>query len=162
MSSYLPLILSLQLARSVVSIELVSYLMSTITKRDLVVRISNETGLTQQQVFDVVQKTLDAVTLELAQGNTVVMRNFGTFEVRQTKAKVGRNPKDPGKDVPIPPRAVVKFKPGKEMKEKVARILPSIQQQAQTPGMEEWQVVSCQPHDHEHWFFREGFFEITQ
>jgi nucleoid DNA-binding protein len=131
MSSYLPLILSLQLARSVLSIELVSYLMSTITKRDLVVRISNETGLTQQQVFDVVQKTLDAVTLELAQGNTVVMRNFGTFEVRQTKAKVGRNPKDPGKDVPIPPRAVVKFKPGKEMKEKVARILPAIQQQAQ-------------------------------
>ena len=131
MSSYLPLILSLQLARSVLSIELVSYLMSTITKRDLVVRISNETGLTQQQVFDVVQKTLDAVTLELVQGNTVVMRNFGTFEVRQTKAKVGRNPKDPGKDVPIPPRAVVKFKPGKEMKEKVARILPAIQQQAQ-------------------------------
>ena len=94
-------------------------------------RISNETGLTQQQVFDVVQKTLDAVTLDLAQGNTVVMRNFGTFEVRQTKAKVGRNPKDPGKDVPIPPRAVVKFKPGKEMKEKVARILPVIQQQVQ-------------------------------
>ncbi len=106
-------------------------LMATITKRDLVVRISNETGLTQQQVFDVVQKTLDAVTLDLAQGNTVVMRNFGTFEVRQTKAKVGRNPKDPGKDVPIPPRAVVKFKPGKEMKEKVARILPVIQQQIQ-------------------------------
>ena len=67
-------------------IEIVSDLMSTITKRDLVVRISNETGLTQQQVFDVVQKTLDAVTLDLAQGNTVVMRNFGTFEVRQTKA----------------------------------------------------------------------------
>ena len=131
MSSYLPHLLSLQLARSVLSIEVVSYLMSTITKRDLVVRISNETGLTQQQVFDVVQKTLDAVTLELAQGNTVVMRNFGTFEVRQTKAKVGRNPKDPSKDVPIPPRAVVKFKPGKEMKEKVARILPVIQQQGQ-------------------------------
>ena len=109
----------------------VSELMSTITKRDLVVRISNQTGLTQQQVFDVVQKTLDAVTLDLAQGNTVVVRNFGTFEVRQTKAKVGRNPKDPGKDVPIPPRAVVKFKPGKEMKEKVARILPVIQQQVQ-------------------------------
>ena len=131
MSSSLPLILSLQLARSVLSIELVSYLMATITKRDLVVRISNETGLTQQQGFDVVQKTLDDVTLELAQGNTVVMRNFGTFEVRQPKAKVGRNPKDPSKDVPIPPRAVVKFKPGKEMKEKVARILPVIQQQGQ-------------------------------
>ena len=102
--------------------------MGTITKRDLVVRISNETGLTQQQVFDVIQKTLDAVTTDLAKGHTVVMRNFGTFEVRQAEAKVGRNPKDPTKDVPIPPRAVVKFKPGKEMKEKVARILPQIQQ----------------------------------
>ena len=102
--------------------------MSTITKRDLVVRISNETGLTQQQVFDVVQSTLDAVTEELARGNSVVMRNFGTFEVRQTKAKVGRNPKNPNRDVPIPPRAVVKFKPDKEMKEKVAPILPMIQQ----------------------------------
>ena len=102
--------------------------MGTVAKRDLVVQISNETGLTQQQVFDVIQKTLDAVTTDLAQGHTVVMRNFGTFEVRQTKAKVGRNPKDPSKDVPIPPRAVVKFKPGKEMKEKVARILPEIQQ----------------------------------
>ncbi len=131
MTPNLSLVLALQLARDVVSIETVSYSMSTITKRDLVVRISNETGLTQQQVFDVVQKTLDAVTLELAQGNTVVMRNFGTFEVRQTKAKVGRNPKNPGQDVPIPPRAVVKFKPGKEMKEKVARILPVIQQQGQ-------------------------------
>ena len=131
MTSYSHSLLSLHAARSVLYIETVSDLMSTITKRDLVVRISNETGLTQQQVFDVVQKTLDAVTLDLAQGNTVVMRNFGTFEVRQTKAKVGRNPKDPGKDVPIPPRAVVKFKPGKEMKEKVARILPAIQQQVQ-------------------------------
>ena len=118
---------ALQMARDVVSINC-KLSMSTITKRDLVVRISNEIGLTQQQVFDVVQKTLDAVTGELAQGNSVVMRNFGTFEVRQTKAKVGRNPKDPSKDVPIPPRAVVKFKPGKEMKEKVARILPQIQQ----------------------------------
>ncbi len=106
--------------------------MATITKRDLVVRISNETGLTQQQVFDVMQKTLDALTEELAKGNSVVMRNFGTFEVRQTKAKVGRNPKNPNRDVPIPPRAVVKFKPGKEMKERVAPILPVIQQRG--PG----------------------------
>lgn len=105
--------------------------MATITKRDLVVRISNETGLTQQQVFEVVQKTLDAVTSDLAQGHTVVMRNFGTFEVRQTKAKVGRNPKNPGQDVPIPPRAVVKFKPGKEMKEKVAPVLPILQERGE-------------------------------
>lgn len=102
--------------------------MATITKRDLVIKVSNETGLTQQQVFDVLQRTLDSITASLAIGDTVVMRNFGAFQVREMKAKVGRNPKDPGKDVPIPPRAVVKFKPGKEMKEQVSQILPSIRE----------------------------------
>lgn len=101
--------------------------MATITKRDLVIKISNETGLTQNQVFDVLQNALDSVTEHLAAGDTVVMRNFGAFQVREMKAKVGRNPKDPNTDVPIPARAVVKFKPGKEMKEKVARILPELQ-----------------------------------
>jgi len=103
--------------------------MVTITKRDLVIKLSNETGLTQQEVFSVVQGTLDSITEELAKGNSVVMRNFGAFQVREVKGKIGRNPKDPSKDVPIPPRAVVKFKPGKEMKEKVARILPSLQEE---------------------------------
>ena len=101
--------------------------MATITKRDLVVKISNESGLTQQEVFDVVQNFLDTVTTALANNDEVVLRNFGAFQVRETKAKVGRNPNDPKKDVHIPPRAVVKFKPGKEMKEKVAKLLPEIQ-----------------------------------
>ena len=49
-------------------------------------------------------------------------------EVREMKAKIGRNPKDPGKDVAIPARAAVKFKPGKEMKEKVATTLHVIRE----------------------------------
>ena len=40
--------------------------------------------------------------------------------------KVGRRDRDPEKEVTIPPRAVVKFRPGKEMKEKVAKLLPSL------------------------------------
>lgn len=100
---------------------------NTTTKRDLVIKISNQTGLTQQEVYNVVQKFLDSVTGELSAGNSVVMRNFGAFQVKEVKGKIGRNPKDPTKEVPIPPRAVVKFKPGKEMKEKVARLLPVIQ-----------------------------------
>ena len=58
----------------------------------------------------------------------VVLRNFGSFQVKQTKQKVGRNPNKPGTDVIIPPRAVVKFKPGKQMKERVATLLPELQQ----------------------------------
>ncbi len=100
--------------------------MGTITKRDLVVQISDQTGLTQHQVFDVLQLFLDNITSHLAQNNEVVLRNFGTFEIRVAKAKIGRNPNDPAKDVPIPARSIVKFKPGKELKEKVASLLPEL------------------------------------
>ncbi len=95
------------------------------TKRDLVVRISNETGLIQQDVLAVVQRTLDYISEAVARGETVELRNFGVFEVKVRKARVGRNPNKPEKDVRIPPRAVVKFKPGKEMKEAVIRLTPS-------------------------------------
>ena len=106
--------------------------MKTVTKRDLVVQISNETGMTQQQVFDVIQKTLDTITKTLSGGDEVVLRNFGSFQVRETKQKIGRNPNKPDTDVIIPPRAIVKFKPGKEMKERVANVLHQIQNQEAT------------------------------
>ena len=103
--------------------------MKTVTKRDLVVQISNETGMTQQQIFDVIQKTLDTITTTLAGGDEVVLRNFGSFQIRKTKQKIGRNPNKPGTDVIIPPRSIVKFKPGKEMKERAAAVLSQIQKQ---------------------------------
>ena len=96
--------------------------MGTLTKRELVVTISNETGLVQHQVFDVVQKTLDHLTDALAKGDTVELRNFGVFEVRLTKARVGRNPNKPGSSFVIPPRATVKFKSGKIMRQKVSKL----------------------------------------
>jgi nucleoid DNA-binding protein len=95
------------------------------TKRDLVIRISSETGLVQQQVLDVVQKTLDYIAEALAEGKTVELRNFGVFEVKTRKARVGRNPNAPETDVPIPARSVVKFKPGKEMREEVIKLPPA-------------------------------------
>ena len=96
----------------------------TLTKRDLVIRISEETGLTQTQVFDVIQKTLDQIVEALAGGGKVELRNFGVFEVKIRKARVGRNPNKPETDVPIPARAMVKFKAGKEMRAEVLK-LPS-------------------------------------
>ncbi len=94
--------------------------MGTVTKRDLVIRVSNETGKIQQDVLDIVQKTLDVITESLAEGDDVVLRNFGAFQIKVSKAKVGRNPNKPDKQVEIPPRAIVKFKPGKQMKEQVS------------------------------------------
>jgi nucleoid DNA-binding protein len=94
------------------------------TKRDLVIRISEETGQAQQKVLQVVQRTLDLICEAVAAGNNVELRNFGVFEVKVRKARIGRNPNQPEKDVPIPQRAVVKFKPGKEMREGVLKSPP--------------------------------------
>ncbi|HMP82448.1 MAG TPA: HU family DNA-binding protein [Verrucomicrobiota bacterium] len=105
----------------------------TLTKRDLVIRISEETGLVQQQVLDVVQKTLDYIAEALAKGDKVELRNFGVFEVKIRKARVGRNPNAPEHDVPIPERAVVKFKPGKEMRADVIRLSPGPSASSSTP-----------------------------
>jgi len=96
----------------------------TLTKRDLVMRISEETGLIQNQVFDVVQKTLDHIAAALAKGDKVELRNFGVFDVKIRKARVGRNPNRPETDVPIPARAMVKFKAGKEMRAEVLKLTP--------------------------------------
>lgn len=92
------------------------------TKRELVVRISEETGLVQGQVADVVQRTFDGIVESLSRGEGVELRNFGVFEVRQRKPRVGRNPSDPTREFPIPARSVVKFKAGKEMREIVMRL----------------------------------------
>ncbi len=91
------------------------------TKRDLVVRIAKETGLIQQDVFAVLQKTLDYIIESLARGESVEFRNFGVFEVRIRKSRVGRNPNKPANVVTIPTRKVVKFKMGRVMKARVMK-----------------------------------------
>jgi nucleoid DNA-binding protein len=102
--------------------------MANLTKREIVVRISNDTGLVQHQVFEVVQRTLDLITDSLARGEDVELRNFGIFEVRLTRERVGRNPNQPGSSFKIPPRATVKFKSGKIMRQKVAKLSPVLKQ----------------------------------
>ena len=96
----------------------------TLTKRDLVLRISEDTGMVQQQVLNIVQKTFDHIIQALSKGQKVELRNFGIFEVRLRKARLGRNPGAPGIAVPIPERSVVRFKAGKEMRIGVRKFGP--------------------------------------
>jgi nucleoid DNA-binding protein len=88
-----------------------------LTKRDLVIRISEETGLTQHDVYNVIQKTLNYIVESLAKGESIEFRNFGVFEIRLRKKRIGRNPNKPEQVVTIPERKVVKFKPGKIMRQ---------------------------------------------
>jgi nucleoid DNA-binding protein len=89
------------------------------TKRELVMRISQETNIPQEDVYAIVQKTLDYITDALVKGDHIEFRDFGVFEVARRKSRVGRNPNRPADVVQIPERKVVKFKPGKIMKERV-------------------------------------------
>ena len=77
------------------------------TKRDIIVKIAEESKtLTQAEVGFVVQRTLDAIVEELAAGRNIELRNFGVFEIRVTKKRVGRNPAKPENEVVIPERSV--------------------------------------------------------
>lgn len=96
--------------------------MAKLTKRDIVVAISNQTGMVQHEVFEVVQRTLDHITDSLAKNVAVELRNFGVFQPRLTKPRVGRNPNEPGSSFVIPPRATVKFKAGKIMRQRVEKL----------------------------------------
>ena len=93
-----------------------------LTKRDIVLKIYQKTGHSQKVVRDTVQMTLDTIADALSEGRNVELRNFGVFEVQKRKARVGRNPNKPDKDVIIPTRAVVKFKAGKVLKTRLKSI----------------------------------------
>ena len=87
-----------------------------LTKRHIVLEIYQKTNCPQKEVKEVVQLTLDAIAHALSNGQNVELRNFGVFQIQVRKARIGRNPNKPETDVIIPTRAVVKFKPGKELK----------------------------------------------
>jgi DNA-binding protein HU-beta/integration host factor subunit alpha len=88
------------------------------TKKDIVMKVSNETNLTQIDVKKIVQKTLDAIVESLERGETVELRNFGVFKVKSRRGRVGRNPRT-GEEVPVPEKTVVVFKPGLVLKHRV-------------------------------------------
>lgn len=88
------------------------------TKKDIILKVSDDTKLTQIDVKKVVQKTLDCIIEALIRGEKIELRNFGVFRLKQRRSRTGRNPRT-GEIVPVPPRKVVVFKPGLEMKQMI-------------------------------------------
>jgi nucleoid DNA-binding protein len=88
------------------------------TKKDIILKVSDATGLKQIDVKQVVQKTFDCILEALVRGEKIELRNFGVFKIKQRKSRTGRNPRT-GQVVPVPPRKAVIFKPGLEMKMKI-------------------------------------------
>lgn len=93
--------------------------MPTLTKRDIVVAVSNETEVTQADVCRIIERALDLIVRSLSEGRPVELRNFGVFEVRVSKERTRRDPNDPDQSLTSPPRATVRFKCGKVMREQL-------------------------------------------
>ena len=80
--------------------------------------MSEDTGLSKVKAEEVVDTIFDAVKESLARGESVTLRRFGSFSVREKNARMGRNPKT-GREAPITARTVVRFKAGRHFKDAV-------------------------------------------
>ncbi len=92
--------------------------MATITKKELVERITEKTKVKRHDVKDVCQEFLNQIIVELRKGNRLEFRDFGVFEVKERSARTAQNPKTMQK-VEVPAKRAVKFKVGRLMRESV-------------------------------------------
>ena len=91
------------------------------TKADLVEEVAGKTGLTRTDVGVVVEAFLEAVKKSLENGHNIEIRGFGTFKIKQRKARKARNPRS-GEEVPVPDRKVPVFKPSNEFKALITKL----------------------------------------
>ena len=84
-------------------------------KTELIGEVAGKTGMTKKDAEKVVNAFFDTVEGALKSGDKVQLIGFGTFEVRERKARKGRNPQT-GKEIDIPATKVPAFKAGKALK----------------------------------------------
>ena len=89
------------------------------TKADLVEQIATQTGVSKNHTAVIVDGMLDAICRALSEGKHLEIRGFGTFKVRERRARRARNPRS-GAEVQVPAKLVPAFKPSKELKTMVS------------------------------------------
>jgi DNA-binding protein HU-beta len=87
-------------------------------KHDLIARIAQDTGATKTSAAAAVDSLLDSITRALKKGEAITFVGFGTFRTTQRRARVAKNPRT-GDAIKIPKRRVVRFTPGKLLKNAV-------------------------------------------
>jgi nucleoid DNA-binding protein len=92
--------------------------MSTITKKEIIDRIAENTSTKRAVVKPVIQFFLDEIIEELTKNNRLEFRDFGVFEAKIRAARKAQNPKTMER-VQVPAKRNVKFKMGRLMKQKI-------------------------------------------
>ncbi len=86
------------------------------TKADLVDQVSKNMDISKKHTEIIVNTVLESISDALQNGEKVELRGFGSFKIRERKARIGRNPKT-GEKVDIPAKKIPFFKPGKELRD---------------------------------------------
>ena len=89
-------------------------------KTELLAAVTQSAGLTKKDTERVINAAIDAITASLTAGEKVQISGFGTFEVKEREARIGRNPHT-REAVEIPATKVPAFKPSKALKDTVAK-----------------------------------------
>ena len=90
----------------------------TITRADIADAVYEQVGLSRVESAELVDSVVDEMCDAIVQKGELKISSFGTFTVRQKKARVGRNPKT-GIEVTITPRNVVTYKASHVLKDKM-------------------------------------------
>lgn len=90
----------------------------TVTKSELIERISEKLKLPNGKAEQIVNCVFDSMVKALQEGEGIEIRGFGSFTVRQYKAYEGRNPRT-GETVHVAPKRLPFFKVGKDLRERV-------------------------------------------
>ncbi len=92
------------------------------TKAELVDEVARVVQLTKKQAETIVNIVFDSIVDSLRSGEKIELRGFGSFRLRSRKSRTGRNPKT-GEKVDVPSKKIPYFKPGKELKELINKVL---------------------------------------
>ena len=87
-------------------------------KAELVAKLADDAGITKTQANATLDSFVEAVTKTLKGGGKVTLVGFGTFSVSKRAARTGRNPQT-GAAIKIKAKKVARFKPGKELAERI-------------------------------------------
>ena len=89
-------------------------------KTELIAVAAQAVGMTKKDTERVLNAALDAITAALTNGDKVQLSGFGTFELKDREARVGRNPHTK-ESIEIPATTVPVFKASKVLKDTVAK-----------------------------------------
>ena len=89
-------------------------------KTELIAVAAENAGMPKKDAERLLNAAIDAITISLSKGEKVALSGFGTFEIKEREARVGRNPLT-GESIQIAASRTPAFKPGKALKDSVAK-----------------------------------------